>query len=80
MVSADSYFAVLDYTPRKVFADKCPVCGTVDLNLVFGYVCEVDPKFKSENFQPGCGTVTLEKAVGRNHKEHKERRETRMEK
>ena len=47
------------FTPRKVFADKCPVCATVDLHEVYGYLCEVDPSVKPEGFQPGCGTVTL---------------------
>jgi hypothetical protein len=47
------------YAPRKLFADKCPACGTLEISEVYGYVCEIDPVAKPENFKPGCGAVTL---------------------
>jgi hypothetical protein len=47
------------YTERKVFADQCPVCATVKLTEVYGFVCEVTPAVKPEDWTPGCGQVIL---------------------
>ena len=30
------------YTERKVFAEKCPTCQTIDIKGVVGFVCEKD--------------------------------------
>lgn len=30
------------YTARKIFAEKCPKCGTIELKEVIGFICEKD--------------------------------------
>jgi hypothetical protein len=45
------------YTPRSLFADKCPQCGTIEITEVYGYFC--DPKPPRAEDPKGCGHVTL---------------------
>lgn len=47
------------YTDRSVFAEKCPVCQTVSIVGIYGYVCEKEPAVKYEGWKPGCGAISL---------------------
>ena len=47
------------YTDRSVFADQCPVCQTVALTPVYGFVCEKSPAVPVTDSKAGCGEITL---------------------
>lgn len=47
------------YTDRSVFADQCPVCQSVAITPVYGFVCEKVAATETGDGKTGCGEVTL---------------------